>query len=57
MTGPPKSYQLTLKGVENYFTDSILYQYSLEVGSGNEADEELETDDDCPWELNVSLTD
>lgn len=43
------------KGVENYFTDFVLYQDSLEESpimeqpdSGNEVDEELESDDNCP---------
>lgn len=43
------------KGVENYFTSFVLYQGSLEIApntkesdSGREADEELESDDDCP---------
>lgn len=48
------------KGVENYFTDSLLYQDSLEVNkdppgdpdSGNEADIEPEPDDDFLCELN-----
>ena len=43
-----------LKGVENYFTDSLLYQDSMETNevpppeepdSGNEADTELEEDE------------
>ena len=47
------------KGVENYFTDSLLYQESVEIDevpqpeepdSGNEADTELE-EDECVWEL------
>jgi len=46
------------QGVENYFTDSLLYQDSLETNekqqpeepdSGNEADTEPE---ECMWELN-----
>ena len=48
------------KGVENYFTDSLLYQDSLETDenphpeepdSGNEADMESE-EDECLWEIN-----
>ena len=48
----------SFKGVENYFTDSLLYQDSLETnekqqpeepGSGNEADTEPE---ERMWELN-----
>ena len=49
------------KGVENYFTDSLLYQDSLKTGkntqpeepdSGNEANVESEAKDECLWELN-----
>jgi len=49
------------KGVENYFTDSLLYQDSLEMNvnsqpeepdSGNEADTEPEVEEKCTWELN-----
>ena len=49
------------KGVENYFTDSLLYQDSLETNensqpkepdSGNEADTEPEAEEECLWELN-----
>jgi len=47
------------KGVENYFTDSLLYQDSLEVdenpypkeNSGNKANMEPE-EDECLWEIN-----
>ena len=48
------------KWVENYFTDSLLYQDSLEVdknphpeelNSGNEADTEPE-EDECLWKIN-----
>jgi len=44
------------KGVENYFTDSLLYQNSLEADentqpeqpdSGNEADVEPEAEEEC----------
>jgi len=44
------------KGVENYFTDSLLYQDSLETNensppeepdSGNEADTEPEMEEEC----------
>lgn len=52
------------KGVKNYFTNSVLYQDSLEIApdieqpdSRDEADEEPESDDDCLWELNVSMID
>lgn len=52
------------KGFENYFTDSLLYQDQLEAGpelelpdSGNEADAKLESDDDCPWELYLTVVD
>jgi len=50
-----------LKGVESYFTDSLLYQDSLEMNensqleepdSGNEADIEPEAEEECLWELN-----
>jgi len=53
------------KGVENYFTDSLLYQDSLETNknpqpeepySGNEADTELEAEEECMWELNPLVT-
>ena len=49
------------KGVENYFTDSLLYQDFLEADKnpqseepeyGNEADVEPETEKECLWELN-----
>ena len=50
------------KGVENYFTDSLLYRDSFEAtespppgdDSGNEADVELEPKEECLWELNVT---
>jgi len=51
------------KGVENYFTDSLLYQDSLETNenpqleeldSGNEAD--IEPEAECIWELNPLVT-
>jgi len=53
------------KGVENYFTDSLLYQDSLETNknlqpeepdSGNEADIEPEAEKECLWELNPLVT-
>jgi len=53
------------KGVENYFTDSLLYQDSLETGdnpqleesdSGNEADIEPEAEKKYLWELNPLVT-
>jgi len=53
------------KGVENYFTDSLLYQDSLKTGknpkpakpdSGNEADIEPEAEEECLWELNPLVT-
>ena len=49
------------KGVENYFTDSLLYQDSLKADEnpqpeepdfGNEADVEPEVEEECLWELN-----
>ena len=52
------------KGVENYFTDSLLYQDSLETNedlqpeepdSGNEADTEQEKEE-CMWELDPLVT-
>jgi len=52
------------KGVDNYFTDSLVYQDSLEadenphpeeLDSGNEADTELE-EDECLWEINPLVT-
>jgi len=53
------------KGVENYFTDSLLYQDSLKMNenpqleepdSDNEADIEPEADEECLWELNPLVT-
>ena len=53
------------KGVENYFTDSLLYQDSLktyespqpeELDSDNEADVEPEAEEECFWELNPLVT-
>jgi len=53
------------KGVKNYFTDSLLYQDSLETSknpqseeadSGNEADTEPEVEEECLWELNPLVT-
>ena len=52
------------KGVENYFTDSLLYQDSVETDeipqpeepdSGNEADTEPEKEE-CMWELDPLVT-
>ena len=52
------------KGVENYFTDSLLYQDSVETNeipqpeeldSGNEADTEPEKEE-CMWELDPLVT-
>lgn len=41
---------------------TLLYQAQLEsslelenLGFGNEADAELESDEDCPWELDLSV--
>ena len=54
-----------LKGVENYFTDSLLYQNSLEMNknpqpeepdSRNEADAGPEAEEECLWELNPLVT-
>jgi len=53
------------KRVENYFTDSLLYQDPLELvedptsedhDSGNEADTELEPEEECLWEINPLVT-
>ena len=53
------------KGIENYFTDSLLYQDSLETNenpqpeepySGNEADTEPKAKEECMWELNSLIT-
>ena len=53
------------KGVENYFTDSLLYQDPMEMNenlqpdepdSGNEADIEPEVEEECLWELNPLVT-
>jgi len=52
-----------LKGVENYFTDSLLYQDSLETDenphpeehdSGNEV--AIEPEEECLWEINSLVT-
>ena len=52
------------KGVENYFTDSLLYRDSVETNeisqpeepdSGNEADTEPEKEE-CMWELDPLVT-
>jgi len=51
------------KEVENYFTDSLLYQDPLETDenphpeepdSGNEAD--TESEEECLWEINPLIT-
>ena len=53
------------KGVENYFTDSLIYQDSLEADknpkpeepdSCNEANVESEAEEECLWELNPLVT-
>ena len=53
------------KGVENYFTESLLYQDSLETNEnpqpeesdyGNKADIEPEAEEECLWELNLLVT-
>ena len=53
------------KGVENYFTDSLLCQTSLEtyensqleeLDSGNETDIKPEAEKECLWELNPLVT-
>jgi len=53
------------KGVENYFTNSLLYQDSLEAdenpqleepNSSNEADVEPEAEEEYLWELNPLVT-
>ena len=50
------------KGIENYFTDSLLYQDPLETAkdpspenpdSGNEADTKPEPEEECLWEINL----
>ena len=52
------------KGVENYFTDSLLYQDSLDIDENpyreepdpsNEADMEPE-EEKCLWEINLLVT-
>lgn len=50
----------SFKGARNYVTNFVLCQEFLEIGqktehpdSRNEADEEVETDDDYPWELDL----
>ena len=53
------------KGVENYFTDSLLYQDSLEtdenlqpeeLDSGNEPNTKREAEEECLWETNPLVT-
>ena len=53
------------KRIENYFTDSLLYQDSLETNenpqpeeldSGNETDTKPEVKEECMWELNPLVT-
>ena len=53
------------RGVENYFTDSLLYQDSLEtdenpqleeLDSGNKADTEPKAEEKCLWKLNPLVT-
>ena len=53
------------KVVEKYFTDSLLYQDSLEtdenpnpkeLDSGNKTNVESETEEECFWELNPFVT-
>ena len=55
----------SFKGVENYFTNFLLYQDSLEMNenpqpeesdSGNEADTEPEVEEEFLWELNPLVT-
>ena len=57
--------QHPFKGVENYFTDSLLYQDPLELAedptpedldSGNEADTEPKLEEECLWEINPLVT-
>ena len=52
------------KGVKNYFTNSLLYQDSLEIDenphpkeldSGNEIDTEPK-EDECLWKINLLVT-
>ena len=51
--------------MENYFTNSLLYQNPLEAAkdlspedldSGNEADTEPEPEEECLWKLNPLVT-
>jgi len=47
------------KGVENYFTDSLLYQDSLETDENSqpeELDSSNEAEEECLWELNPFVT-
>jgi len=53
------------KGVENYLTDSLLYQDSFETDenlqpkksdSGNEGDTKSETEEECLWKINPLVT-
>ena len=55
----------SIQGVENCFTDSLLYQNSLEtdenpqpeeLDSNNEADVKPEAEEECLWELNPLVT-
>lgn len=50
------------RGVENYFTNSVLYRDSLEADPqpeepdyGDNADIESESDDEYTWELDYSI--
>ena len=47
------------KGVENYFTNSLLYQDSLETNENprpDEANTEPKAEEECMWELNPLVT-
>jgi len=53
------------KGIKNYFTDSLLYQDSLELAedptpedhdSSNEADTEPELEEECLWKISPLVT-
>jgi len=55
----------SIQGAENYFTDSFLYQDSLEASenpqpkepdSDNEADDEPEAEEECLWGPNPLVT-
>ena len=58
-------WKASVQGIENYFTDSLLYKDSIEtdenlqpeeLDSGNEADTEPEIKEECLWKINTLAT-